>query len=62
MEALSWEYRWVGDKNWTVGGDFKEVTSLEEKKGEQQTLGNINEYFRDFIEENNLVDVKIRNV
>ena len=58
IEALSWEEIWVGGKNWILGGYFNFITSLGEKKGGQRILGNANEAFKDFIEENNMVGVE----
>ena len=37
------------------------IASLGEKKGGRRVLGTSNEDFKDFIEENSLVDVEIGN-
>ena len=44
-----------------MGGCFNLITSLGEKKGGKNILGEANEDFKEFIEDNRFVDVQIGN-
>eukprot|EP00253_Pinus_taeda_P003536 PITA_03536 len=46
---------------WIIGGDFNMITKLEEKKGGQATLEQENDHFKDFIQNNLLIDMQTSN-
>ena len=46
---------------WIMGGDFNLIFSLGEKKGGRWSLDILQESFRDYIEQSQLVDMETRN-
>ena len=51
----------VGDSSWIMGEDFNLITSLGEKKGGRRSLDRFVEYFINFVEQSQLVDMETRN-
>ena len=61
QELLSWVKIQVGSSSWIMGGDFNLITYLEENKGGRWSLDILQESFRDYIEQSQLVDMETRN-
>ena len=61
LATLDEEVREIGDQHWIMMMEFNIITYLEDKKGGKRILVVTNEAFKGFINDNQLLDVKIGN-
>ena len=61
LEFLNWIKGQTRDSSWIMGGDFNLITSLGEKKGGWRSMDILQEDFREFVEQIQLVDIETGN-
>jgi hypothetical protein len=61
LNFLDWYKQDQPRQNWILGGDFNLITNLWEKKGGCRTLTQEDTSFKNFIENNELVDLEPTN-
>ena len=61
LDELQSLKEWVGMDHWIIGGDFKLIRSLEEKKGGISTLSSSNATFNKVTEVIQLADIQTTN-
>jgi hypothetical protein len=58
MQNLEWIGNHIGNNHWILGGEFKFICNLEEKKGGIKILDNDNIHFQSMIYKMRLIDIK----
>jgi exonuclease III len=61
LDFLDWYKQEKSKKMWIIGGDFNLITTLKEKKGGHRILTLEDLRFKDFIDNNELVDLETTN-
>ena len=61
LKFLSWMKGQIGDSTWIMGGDFNLITSLGENKGGWRSMDILQEDFREFVEQIQLVEIETGN-
>jgi exonuclease III len=61
LEALNHLGNTLSGQHWVVGGDFNMITTLWEKKGGARRMEGESDSFRDWINNNRLVDIHTNN-
>jgi hypothetical protein len=61
IEYLEWYKKLLSHQYWILGRDFNLITTLKEKKGGRRNLMPKDTLFKEFIDDNNLLDLETPN-